>query len=751
MNRSYVGTYPYNEGDSDTPNLAYILNTIFRNRWMIVGITLMTAILAGIYAYSKKPVYEASVLIQVKEATTPGKDFPGRLPAVFDLQTQASTEMEILRSRAVLSPAVDALRLDIVVEPKYFPVIGALLAKASKQISAMGIFGLEDYVRGAEKASISVFNIPEGLKAREFALRVQDKGKFILEEDDLEIRLEGTVGQISREGTAFGDIEILVDSIEANPGTQFSVIRFPKSQAIDKLQKELEISEKGRKSNIIGVSLKGTQPELISNILNEMANEYIRQNIAQKSQEAEKSLSFFKQQLAESKQNLDRSEARFAEIRSKRGTFDVNDEARTLLQQSVALQAQLAEMRQTKEELLLRYMEGHPSVALINKQIDELNKDLRSIKSKIQMMPALEKEITDATRDRMLNTEMYTGILNMGRQLGMVETDRIANVRLLDRAETPLQPVTLKRSIMVALAILAGAVIGVIGAFLKNMFRETIHDPHDIEQSVGIMVSAIIPHSKIQRTIHKKMRRNSREVLLLSQNSPIEGAIESMRTFRSTLQFLMRNAQRNIIMITGPTSGVGKSFISANFASILASTGKKVLLVDGDMRTGCLHHYFGLARTDGLADLLSMTTDVNSVIHKKVVENVDLIAAGSFPDKPAELLAHANFGKLLHMLSAQYDYILIDAAAVLEFSDALIIGSHADAIFSVVRDGISSLHEAEECIKRMNRTGLTATGFILNDVKPALGPYKYVPRYRSGTPSLGYQDSDAEKVRLIVG
>lgn len=732
MSQSILRSQPRIERDTEASTLASVINVIFENRWLIARIALVTAILGVAYAYSLRPLYEASILIQVKDNNVPPKDVPGSLPAAFDIKTQTATEMEVIRSRAVLARAANLLNLGITVEPKYFPLLGAPIALSSKRISNPGLFGFGGYVWGAEQVAIPVFNVPDALLPRPFQFVVQENGKFLLSQEETHIEVTGKIGEVVKASTRYGEIEILVAGTTAKPGAEFEVRRKSNVQVVDDLQKGLVIAEKGKQSNVIAVTLKGSKPELISKTLNEIGKEYVRLNAAQKAEEATKALTFFNQQLPELKQKLEQSESRFTDLRSKHGTLNVNEEATRLAQQSVTLQERLAETAVRREALLSRFTAEHPSVMLVAKQMQDLNRDLAAIKEKIQRMPAVEQEILRTSRDRQANLDMYSSLTTMGRQLSMVEAGRIDNVRLLDNAEAPVQPVTLSRSVMTALACIAGVFLGIATAFLKNALLGRVHGPRHIEEALGLTVSAIIPHSDSQELKYKAIRKKKRKILLLSHEAPSDSAIESLRIFRSTLDFVMRGSERNIIMMTGPTPEVGKSFVCANFAAVLASVGKKILLIDGDMRTGYLHRYFGMEPSSGLADVLAGRANVESVLHKDVVTNVDFLSNGNSPTTPVELLAHGNFGRMLRTLAGRYDYVLIDSAPVLDFADALIIGVHAGAIFSVVRDGFSSMHEAEEGVKRLNRAGLSVTGILLNDVRPNLMHYDSRKRYGAG-------------------
>jgi tyrosine-protein kinase Etk/Wzc len=191
----------------------------------------------------------------------------------------------------------------------------------------------------------------------------------------------------------------------------------------------------------------------------------------------------------------------------------------------------------------------------------------------------------------------------------------------------------------------------------------------------------------------------------------------------------MLGAKNNIVMIGGATPEVGKSFVSVNFAAVLGSTGKKVLLVDADLRKGYLQKYFGLQRQGGLSELIAGEADLSQVTHKNIVDCVDFIATGTLPPRPAELLTHERFARFLTEASSLYDFVIIDSAPVLAVSDALVIAPQVGAIFSVVRGGLTTMGEIEESVKRFNQAGTTVTGIIFNGLKPRIGRYGYGSKY----------------------
>ena len=206
-------------------------------------------------------------------------------------------------------------------------------------------------------------------------------------------------------------------------------------------------------------------------------------------------------------------------------------------------------------------------------------------------------------------------------------------------------------------------------------------------------------------------------------------AVESLRSFRSALQFTMTHTRNNIVLITGPTAGVGKSFVSVNLAAIMAASGRKILLIDADLRDGHLHRYFHCMRAGGLSDLLEGTPEPEQFIRKGVLENIDFISTGSLPPNPSERLLRPGLANLLTQLAPHYDMVLIDATPILAVADSLIMGAQAGAIFIATRAGVTTPTDIAESLKRLARAGLEAKGVLFNDITLRPGRYGYGAGY----------------------
>lgn len=711
---------------NDEVDLATYVDTLFDNRWLIAGIALLITLLGATYAFVAKPIYQANMLVQVEESSpNQSNNLVGEIGSTYAVKTAAIAEMELLGSRLVVSSAVDNLRLYINVKPKYFPLVGASLASFNKQLSDPGFFGRGGYAWGAEKMDVSIFNVPESLQNLDFIVTATDNGTYRLEEKEHNIVLQGSVGTTLAVDTEKGRMELLVDHLAAKPGAQFFLKRASRLSTIEDVQKTLMVAEPVKQSGVIAIKLQGQNPQLTTDTLKEIGREYLRQNAARRTEEAEKSLAFLNKQLPDLKQKLEQSESRYNKFRNSHNTFDLGEEARVSLQQSAAAKVKRSELQQKRTELLVGFTQEHPVVIGVDAQLREINSQIKAIDSHLKSFPDLQQDELRLTRDIKVNSELYSQLLTSAQQLSLIAVGKVSNVRLIDTPMVPEKPLKPNRPLVVALAALTGLFMGVISALVKKSLKREIDDPRVIEKMLGVPVYATIPHSKKLKELHKKVSAKSQKIPLLAHVSSTDGAIESLRTFRTALQFSMSHSTNNIVLMTGATPGLGKSFVSVNLGAIIATSGKRVLLLDADLRNGHLHQYFSMGRQDGLSEAISGEMHLEQVIHRGVMENMDFIPTGRLPPNPSELLLRPNFGILLQSLSANYDLVLIDTTPILSVSDALIVGAHAGTIYIMTRAGVSTVDEIKESLKRLSQVGLAAKGVLFNDLKPRSGRYDY--------------------------
>lgn len=726
--------------DDKEADLMVYVQMMLDQRWLIFFVALAITFAGILYALLARPVYEASLMVHVEEkGQREPKNILGEAGSMIDYKTPAAAEVELLRSRLVIARAIDNLRLYIDARPVRFPLIGEWLAQRQWDAEDWlpSVTWLEGYAWSDEKIRVSEFSLPVLLENRRFIVQAGENGSYLVSEAESGIAFRGKVGETVNVSTRYGPIDLHIEVLQARPGVQFDLVRSSRLAAIESVQRSLDVGEIGKQSGILQATLKGSTADSVYQLLTEVGREYMAQNSARRTEEADKSLAYLNQRLPELKQQLEQAEARYNQFRNLHGTVDLGEEGRITLQRSAAARTRRIELEQKRTELMSRYTASHPAVMSIDAQLRDVTAELRQAAVQLKTLPVLEQEMVRLSRDVKVNSELYAALVSSAQQLQLITVGRTGNVRLVDAPEKPEKPVTPNRPRIIAIAIFAGLFLGMLTAFLRRSLQTAFDDPAELEKMSGVPVYASIPHSRTQENLARSNDK-SLHLPLLSRISSMDIAVESLRNFRTALQFCLSHAPNRIVLITGPTEGMGKSFVAVNLASIMAASGRKVLLIDGDLRDGHLHRYFHGERQSGLSDLLS-GAPIEGVLRRDVLENLDFIATGSLPANPSEMLLRPTMQSLLAELAPHYDIVLIDAAPLLAVADSLVLGAHAGAIFLATRAGVTTPAEVSESLKRLARAGLSAKGLLLNDLPMRSGRYGYGSPYSYGKyRQLGY-------------
>jgi tyrosine-protein kinase Etk/Wzc len=321
--------------------------------------------------------------------------------------------------------------------------------------------------------------------------------------------------------------------------------------------------------------------------------------------------------------------------------------------------------------------------------------------------------------------------LNKIQELKVIKAGTVSDVRILNFATKPDSPLPAQRSIIVTASLLLGAILGCIVALAKRSFNRNVEDPHWFEEHFEIPTLAIIPYSKKQKEFtHNYMAKKQLGLQVLAQSQPRDVAIEALRSLRTSLQLLLLESKNNIITLIGISPTIGKSFVSVNFAHLLADAGKRTILIDGDLRKGYLFEYFSKIRMPGLSEVLEEKLGLEKVIQKTNQKNLDFIETGKYPLNPSELLMNERFKDILSKLSLQYDLIIIDTAPVLAVTDATIIASYSGVNLLLLGSGMHQPGEIELAVKRLQSNGIRINGTVFNCPKKhiiynAYDSYKY--------------------------
>jgi tyrosine-protein kinase Etk/Wzc len=307
-------------------------------------------------------------------------------------------------------------------------------------------------------------------------------------------------------------------------------------------------------------------------------------------------------------------------------------------------------------------------------------------------------------------------------------------VRIIDAAAVnTAKPVKPKKALIVVMATLLGGMLAVAIVLIQKAMHRGIENPSEIE-AIGLAVYASVPFSEQQNKLANFIKRRKNIAAdsnsILAVDNPADLAIEALRSLRTSLHFAMMESKNNVIAISGPSPEVGKSFISANLAAVLAQSDKKVLIIDADMRKGYLQKQFGLEVENGLSDVLSAKISLAEATKKCKVTGLDVITRGQVPPNPSELLMHENFSKLIAEVSSKYDLVIVDTPPILAVTDPAIVSAHAGTTLLVTRFGQNHIKELEMTRNRFEQNGIEVKGVVFNGVvKKAINAYGYYGYY----------------------
>lgn len=710
--------------NSDDVDILRVIGNLIDNRWLIIGITCLFILTGILYSVFSTPIYRADALVQVEQGVSGNAILNDLTQSLPTTSPESAAEIELIQSRLVLGKTVDDLHLDNVVNQSYFPIFGKGFSRLLGEAPS--------------KIDVTRLSVPNTLLDQPLLLKVVDESNYTLEVEGYN-KLDGKVG----ERLIKDEISILVNGIQAEKGTEFIVVKRPRLVVINELTRNLSVSDKGKDTGVLSISLDGESAELIKDIVTHISNNYLLQNVERKSEEAAKSLSFLKVQLPVIRSSLETAETKLNIFRQNNDSVDLSLEAKSVLDTMVQLESQLNELTFKEAEISKLYTKEHPAYRALLEKRTTLEEEKSKLNGKIGALPKTQQEILRLTRDVQAGQEIYMQLLNKEQELNITKASTVGNVRIVDQAETQPKPVKPQRILIILLSCIIGVMISVGFVLIKMFLFRGIESPEQLEE-FGINVYASIPLSEWQQEQDrvfkfKNKKSNARSNQLLTIGNPADLAIESIRSLRTSLHFAMLEAKNNILMISGSSPSIGKTFVSTNLAAVIAKAGERVLLVDSDMRKGYAHVQLDTEGTNGLSDLLSGMISFEQAVKQTNVSNLDFIPRGQIPPNPSELLMGDRFTKFLSWASENYDLVLIDTPPVLAVTDAAIIGQQAGTSLIVARVAVNSVNEVLACIKRFDQNGINIKGVILNAMLKRAASY-----YTYGNYNYGYEYKSKE-------
>ncbi|EPB4423548.1 polysaccharide biosynthesis tyrosine autokinase [Acinetobacter baumannii] len=714
-----------NTNTEDTIDLKELFFSLIAQWKLIALCVILSVVCALLYLRVTPDTYSVDALVQVEDSKGASAALLGDLSQMIEQKSPAQAEIEILKSRLVLGTVIKDLHLNIQVSSTENTLTHRLLSDADykTEYTTKSVI----FKDGLKSFDIRQFEIPAYYLDKNLLLDFDKQSLRLTDPVTEEVILSVPLNQVNHVAGPHGLWKVAIFTKDQFDAT-YNIKSLSLPIAVNAISANYAVAERGKLTGVLGLNYQGQDKEHITKVLNAILATYSAQNIERRSAESAQTLKFLDEQLPDLKKQLDDAERQFNKFRQQYNTVDVTKESELYLTQSITLETKKAELEQKQAEMAAKYTAEHPAMREINGQLAAINKQIGELNSTLKQLPDVQRQYLQLYREVEVKTQLYTALLNSYQQLRIAKAGEIGNVRIVDTAVEPVEPIKPKKLLVLILSVFVGGFIGALIALLRNMLRTGIKDSGQIENEMDLPVYATVPRSPIQESRIKILKKKKSIPILAVKNSD-DIAIESLRSIRTAIHFALANAKNNIIMIAGPSPEVGKSFISTNLATIFAQGNKRVLLIDADMRRGYMHKYFDVDVKPGLSELLSGQADLQKVLHKTQVANLDVITRGKSPTNPSEILSSNQFKELLEQLQSQYDHIIIDTPPVLAVTDGIIISQYTGVNLIVARYAKSQMKELELTVNRFEQAGVKVNGFILNDIQRASAGYGYGYNY----------------------
>ena len=731
------------DADQDEIDLGALAIILWAGKWWI-ALTCTAALAVGAaWLLNTPPTFQANALIQIEDKA-PSLALPDGLSDLMSGGSGASkAELQLLHSRLTLGTAVAKAHLDWVARPVPAPLVGYAVAGHGLPLPDFG--PLARYARRGDAITLDYLKVPPAWLDEMMDLTHDGNGSYTIALPDGNA-LRGQVGQLLT--NAAQDFGVTVASLTGEAGRAYTLGQVSELRAIGTLDTNLAEAEQGKGSGVVEVTLRGPDPELARRTLDAIVDAFHEQNLARSSAEAQKSLEFVESQIPDARAKLKAAEAALNDYRARQRSVDISFETQSLLSQTQATEEKLRELAQGEEDIKRKYAPDHPTYKQLLDNRRALQAHLDELNAQIGTLPETQRQVLNMTRDLAAAQAVDDALTQRAQELSVLKASTIGNVRIVDQAATPTQPIAPKKSLILALSLLLGAILGVALVLLREKLRRGIEGVGEIE-ALGVPVFATITLMADTRNGKGKESLGAPLTDIVSRDQPGSILVEEFKSLRTSLHFGMLDAKNQSLAITSGAPDAGKSFISANIAAVSAASGLRVCLIDADMRRGRQRLRFGMKRsTAGLSEYLSEDIPLGDVLHTTDIPGLTFMNTGKFPPNPSELLIRPKFRDLIADLTQRFDLVVVDCPPILAVTDAAVVGRIAGATFVVARHQKTEIGEFVASIRTLETAGVSIKGAILNALDrrnlKSYGNYGYKYKYAY---SYGYKTLEDEPER----
>ena len=748
--------------------------TVSRSAWIIVVCVGLATSAAVIAARRIEPTYQAAATVRIED-----KQRAGGPAAMYyfggDNQASLAVAAEIITSRTLAASVVDSLGLRMYVAQPPVPVRSRLISAAQLAADAPSVTYRIVKVSGGREVRLLPQDSLLGVFPDSIPLKVIGGTLSLTPAALATDRFQLAVAPRTETAEALrGAITVTPTNKDANvlsisyTGKDSMLVRsIPNVIARTFVHRRMELDRSGAKGQVLYLQRQLAELTADVNGAETKIREYLESQGIAGVQQEQATLAQDMAVLMSAKHELDLQRENIGRALEPLSNPDTLASRKQFLERLLATPdfsksgvagaevGRYEDLLSQRTQLLLRYTASTRDVINLDKRIREsqdnikartlqylsiLDQQITAIRPQIdkkqvqlQKVPTQLIEYQKLERNRRIVEEMITLVQSRLKESEIVAAVQDSSATVLDEAVQPNQQGGSSETLIFAVAIFSGLIVGVAVAFLRDWLDTTIRTEHDLENIVGVAVIGIIPNLQQQaRSVGYRLPSPKD-----AENKPAAGrefqtpAAEAYRTLRTNLNYLTPPHAPHVIVITSALPGDGKTTTVVNLAVTLAHQGQRVILIDAETRRGTVHDVFGIPPAPGFFDLMYGQASPGECIRRVQMEGggtIDVLPLGSAPSvNPADLLVSGRLEPLFERLRGQYDYVLIDTPPLNLFTDAALIGAHADALLLVARADKTDRDELRFAVQQLRNVQVTLAGTILNDVE-----FRRSSRYRLG-------------------
>jgi len=703
------GHYPPYPNDEDEINLRDLWMVLVRRRWVVMLFAFVVIVSVVIGTFLSTPLYRASLTLQIDRETAKVLQFQDVQPLEgFNERDFYQTQYELLKSRTLVRRVIDELNLDRV--NAFTDDVSAPSGIGWLKASITGLLTSEEEstrnIQSSEDRWVDAF------LSRLNVSPIKNSRLVNLHFDSASPELAARIVNIYAR-----------NFISMNLERRFDSASYAKSFLEDRLsdvKARLEDSEKklinfARENEIINLS---NQENINTQKLRTFNNA-----VAKAEEKRIASESKFQQLLQAKTESISEflSSSLIQQLKQTRAKHlaDYQDKLKIYKPAYPAmlqLKEQIAEIENQIEEEIGNIRDALKTKYLIDLEEEKkLKASLETLKMEVLALQDRSIRYNILKREVDTSRELYEGLLQRMKEVGVAGGVSTNNVFVVDAAEVPRGKYKPKVSLNVVLAVMVGLMGGVFLAFLIDYLDDTIKHPDDLERRLQVSVLGMIPQIQLLE--------EQSELGLQSHFEPASILAEAYRSARTSLMLSTSEGAPKVLLVTSSAANEGKTTSAINLATVFAQMDKKVLLMDCDLRNPSVHQMLGHPNHLGLSNYLTGDASPVDISSATEIENLFVITAGPVCPNPAELLASDKMKDLLILASEKFDFVIMDGPPVLGLADALVLSHLAKGTALVAEMGGTRQQQLESTVKRLRSANSNIVGGILTKVKFSDGYY----------------------------